>query len=776
MTTSRCIKIAVLVPLLALCTSTYADAHRAIVAGSFNDRNNAVAFQDQVAQKLGGVAPAAQVDIAATTVRNKPYFRVIIHEPGKQSDSAVHTLLDAVRKSGFPSSWVTRLNTTTTASQPMLSAAKLSPAKAPITSAAQTSATTVGQGQPTEQQATATEATQSASGLLSNAGDSLMNVGDSFLNVLSSDLPSLFDSAKLATFATVSHHRYEKTQEASVGATLELAGADDVRFMAAIRPDFFEKPLDNLMFRSTVREPLLPDTRQLLITETEKLGLAPKRADKTALFERRLLKLENSQAANILPDSFMPEISSFYSRRIGERSYYSMIDKNGQVAGLMQAYPTPVNGIYTGSISSESLRYSALLATESNGSNSAFSNRPKRYHPSSNFLVHSLSVGDADETGLRLAYVGAFRDRKSFNSETHEIRLDTQHMDGLLKSSTQLFASRRADSEGLGGRVFAQLGSEESFLHEFQLTAMDTSIDLNDTGYLQRNDFADVSYTLRSHSSRQLQQYLYAPFDTSRRPIGRLSMDKIGFELNAFQRHKVSTGQVLGRGITAGGFILGPQQDYYFANVGYFPSQTEDLDTRRGKKLRVPGRGWLELGAVNVPLANEDFRADLSIGQAQELTGAWSRYATLGLSIDTYPELSLRTGLNFSWRDDSMIYNGINLAQTADYAVLRPFLDAEWTIYPNQQVSVTYQFLGLRQSNRALLLNAPELNHAQSVGQIRYLWRITNNANLSVLYTHGAFVAENSQNYTGSLRYMLRETMNALATDDYFSAKLNYMF
>ena len=116
MTTSRCIKIAVLVPLLALCTSTYADAHRAIVAGSFNDRNNAVAFQDQVAQKLGGVAPAAQVDIAATTVRNKPYFRVIIHEPGKQSDSAVHTLLDAVRKSGFPSSWVTRLNTTTTAS------------------------------------------------------------------------------------------------------------------------------------------------------------------------------------------------------------------------------------------------------------------------------------------------------------------------------------------------------------------------------------------------------------------------------------------------------------------------------------------------------------------------------------------------------------------------------------------------------------------------------------------------------------------------------------
>lgn len=268
------------------------------------------------------------------------------------------------------------------------------------------------------------------------------------------------------------------------------------------------------------------------------------------------------------------------------------------------------------------------------------------------------------------------RDLTGFQLATHN----------LCESLIQVFSSRRAGVDGLGGRVSARFKQGASISHQLQAMAMDSNVNLNDVGFLTRNDFIDVRYTLGYWASAPVERYLY-PLVGRKKPYARLVIEKPGVNFNMFHRQKASTGDTIGQGVTLSGHLTGPKGEFFHATLGYFPKRTDDLLLLNINDSQVPNRLWAELSMQGVQIADTVANFNLLLGQAQEETGHWGRYLRTGIRYNPSDDLSVQAGIEATRRQKALLAARGSSSANSSFTTLHPSLSLHWRPAPNQTIA-----------------------------------------------------------------------------------------
>mgnify|MGYP001357837612 CR=1 FL=1 len=755
----------------ACCLPGNVFALKAVSLGSFHQERNAEEFEGVVRAELGEgqLIDKITVGIVSASSPRGTLFRVVALP--KDANEKAKDLVAVFNSLGLTGGWLVQyedsLNSPIGSVQKTSDVRRVTSVELPIDSSGPNSQASM------SSEEAVTENDQPATN---------KSVDDQNTGVLKDDkakqpltLPTQASNQRLAvgSFVRFDHNRSEGSMRSRVGADIDL-GLYDVSVQASLLPDFFEQAYDPLLFNSDLLEPFNPETRTVFKTAGVALDSAAEFDQKAKLDFAQTTQSLSSSVPGIFLNEATPIVKSVYTPRIGHSFSYTQHKADGTLVSLVEQERSSIDGILFSDTGDRTFRYIFLGASLNRISHTPFTGANEGNGSEEAFSYHSLSYGQIPSDGFKLTYTGASRDRKSYDSANHELALYTANKTESLTSLSQIFVSRRAGVAGLGGRVKASIKQGDSISHLLRFTAMDSGINLNDVGFLSRNNFSEVTYSLAYAPKKSIEGLIY-PLFGARKPLARLAIENPGLSLTAYHRRNGPLTEKIGEGLKVGGFLTGVNGERLFTNFGLFSSRLDRLGVVGPKVGDVSNRFWYELGVSGFPLGSIGFDLDLLVGRAQEYGSSWSTYSRAGLRYTPSGKLSLRAGLDLTRRNAAALLRPLaeNLI-TRSFTSIKPSLNASWRFTNNQVISYDFQWLGLDPEGPPDFEQI-ELGHSQMTSQLRYELEFAKAFHFSLLYSYGVFLLSDQPGIDPSLISRYGQTLKAQARDNYFSARLHYL-
>jgi hypothetical protein len=106
-----------------------------------------------------------------------------------------------------------------------------------------------------------------------------------------------------------------------------------------------------------------------------------------------------------------------------------------------------------------------------------------------------------------IGYLGTLTDHYNANAQTHLIDGEYRSADEKWQLNAQLYNSFVNDVQGFGQRFQAKYTPTPGMVHEVRLKHIDDGLNLNDMGFLPRNDINRINYGLRTPEQTKSQHY-----------------------------------------------------------------------------------------------------------------------------------------------------------------------------------------------------------------------------------------------------------------------------
>ncbi|MEM7003956.1 MAG: DUF5916 domain-containing protein, partial [Pseudomonadota bacterium] len=544
-------------------------------------------------------------------------------------------------------------------------------------------------------------------------------------------------------YSTVTSNAARDEDDIRVGADFVWRPSPAAAISVALNPDFGAVEADDVVVNLTALETFFPEKRLFFLEGNEVFE-----ANNRASFgnNMRIYNSENFGTASrrvFLTNNLPAPISLLNTRRIGGTATQATVPSTLTPERGEPDRPTDLLGAAKITGAMGDFRYGVMSAFEDDiewFARDVDDRRVTFRDTGRDFTVVRGLYETGSQHRFGVGYLGTQVSGQLYDASVHSIDAHYGSNDGRYTADMQMFQSEVDDTRGNGALLDLGYRPDSRNRHTIRLDYLDENVDINDLGFLARNDYVGA-------------QYIYTYVQP--RGFGEIKDNRGAFTVE--QRYNKRSGKVVESGIYWSNTALFPGRNTLRTALAYFPERFEDTDSRGNGAYRVKERVRLDT------LLSTDASAVLSysfgIGGWQENLGDWTYQLQAGVTYRPIDRFTAALDVTYRRRDGWLVYQGSNNFGAFHGTEWQPKLDMTWFLAAKHQLRLSLQWAGVRVDERGFfavpvgdgdLTPAPRTldDHDFSLSfltaQLRYRWEIAPLTDLFVVYNRGSVYRDNS--------------------------------
>ena len=458
--------------------------------------------------------------------------------------------------------------------------------------------------------------------------------------------------------------------------------------------------------------------------------------------ERRVFFLEGQDVFNTSPRTSSRggpggPISLLNTRRIGGAAIYDVPDEVNVVPTDL-SQPSELLGAVKLTGQSGNWRYGTLLASETESQIAGTLDDGTQVTLNAvgrDFSIARLLYEDTSSGGRRaIGWMGTNLSHPTIDATAHAVDMHYFSADNRFVIDTQIMHSNVDGKTGNGFLGDVAFRPRRGLQHGLRATYIDDTLDINELGFLTRNDQMNLDYNMFNIESdvpglrqRTTSLFISNQWNTDGEPV------RLGLFLN--------------RGYNT------LNNNTYDVSLRYFPERIDDRLGRGTGDFKVEGRYGLNLGFRTNPADKLAFNFDLNLDQDElgpARTGASARF-----TWRPNDRFSSDLRLDYTDREALLVHKGSGSYTSFESHQWAPRLEMNYFLNAWQQLRFTLQWTALKAfEDRFWQVDSQNLGFLQPVAkpdedsdnftisrltfQARYRWEIAPLSDLFVVYTRGS--------------------------------------
>ena len=458
--------------------------------------------------------------------------------------------------------------------------------------------------------------------------------------------------------------------------------------------------------------------------------------------ERRVFFLEGQDVFNTSPRTSSRggpggPISLLNTRRIGGAAIYDVPDEVNVVPTDL-SQPSELIGAVKLTGQSGNWRYGTLLASETESQIAGTLDDGTQVTLNAvgrDFSIARLLYEDTSSGGRRaIGWMGTNLSHPTIDATAHAVDMHYFSADNRFVIDTQIMHSNVDGKTGNGFLGDVAFRPRRGLQHGLRATYIDDTLDINELGFLTRNDQMNLDYNMFNIESdvpglrqRTTSLFISNQWNTDGEPV------RLGLFLN--------------RGYNT------LNNNTYDVSLRYFPERIDDRLGRGTGDFKVEGRYGLNLGFRTNPADKLAFNFDLNLDQDElgpARTGASARF-----TWRPNDRFSSDLRLDYTDREALLVHKGSGSYTSFESHQWAPQLEMNYFLNAWQQLRFTLQWTALKAfEDRFWQVDSQNLDFLQPVVksdddsdnftisrltfQARYRWEIAPLSDLFVVYTRGS--------------------------------------
>ena len=458
--------------------------------------------------------------------------------------------------------------------------------------------------------------------------------------------------------------------------------------------------------------------------------------------ERRVFFLEGQDVFNTSPRTSGRggpggPISLLNTRRIGGAAIHDVPDEVNVVPTDL-SQPSELLGAVKLTGQSGNWRYGTLLASETESQIAGTLDDGTQVTLNAvgrDFSIARLLYEDTSSGGRRaIGWMGTNLSHPTIDATAHAVDMHYFSADNRFVIDTQIMHSNVDGKTGNGFLGDVAFRPRRGLQHGLRATYIDDTLDINELGFLTRNDQMNLDYNMFNIESdvpglrqRTTSLFISNQWNTDGEPV------RLGLFLN--------------RGYNT------LNNNTYDVSLRYFPERIDDRLGRGTGDFKVEGRYGLNLGFITNPADKLAFNFDLNLDQDElgpARTGASARF-----TWRPNDRFSSDLRLDYTDREALLVHKGSGSYTSFESHQWAPQLEMNYFLNAWQQLRFTLQWTALKAfEDRFWQVDSQNLDFLQPVAksdddsdnftisrltfQARYRWEIAPLSDLFVVYTRGS--------------------------------------
>ncbi len=552
-------------------------------------------------------------------------------------------------------------------------------------------------------------------------------------------------------FASSTYDNIESETSYKAGFDLFWRPSSNVQLSTTINPDFGAIESDDVVINLTAYETFFPEKRAFFLEGNEIFVTTPR-----------------AQVGG--PNGNRQEPTTLVNtRRIGGQPREPVVPEGVEFSDLELSQPTELVGAVKITGQSRSFRYGILAAVEDDTNMDAMlDDADYRYKQTGrDFGVARVLYEDVSDGGRRsIGWISTIVAHEEADAIVHGI--DT-HLLSANKSwlwDVQLFHSEVDGQQGVGGFTDIKYNQGRGKEHKFSFDWLDEKVDINDLGYIRRNDFINAQYQ----------------FNLTESDIKGLRERQTRVKLT---RGYNNSGDLVSGGILLNRSWTFQNNSMLFTDLGYLPEQWDDINSEDNGIFRIEDR--LQASVFWESDSAKSVSYGLGAGARQESLGDWTYDASTFISWRPSDRFAVELSVDYQDRDGWLIYLVDREFATFSATDWQPRLTMDFFLTSRQQLRITSQWAGIKAREQAYYQvplnkgplqeisrdegdNPADFSISRLTFQFRYRWEIAPLSDLFVVYTRGSSVDSMPEE---SFRQLLKNAWTD-SIIDVFTVKLRY--
>jgi len=571
---------------------------------------------------------------------------------------------------------------------------------------------------------------------------------------------------QLAVFpyvSTTTDQIYDETTFRA-GADLFWRPSSNLQLTATLNPDFGTVELDDVIINLTAFETFFPEKRLFFLEGNEIFITSPRAAPRPS---------SGGPGARGLPDTFFLQPTTLLNtRRIGGAPIPPEIPPGVEVPDTELSQPSELIGAFKTTGKAGRVQYGLMLASEDDTRFRAMTEdgmpadleQDGRDFGIARFLYEHSSVG-RKAIGW-MSTIAAHPDR---DAASHGLDLHYRSPRSQVIWDAQLLHSNIDSENGYGGFIDLNYLPRQGVLHRFSFDYLDDKLDINDLGFLRRNESLAVRYSLTRTRSK---------LKNFRNWVSLLSL---GHEQNA------TSGRAVRSTVFFRNILTLQNSSAISAVLMYKPEQWDDRLSEGHGDFKTAQGGIAEISyGTNT---SRVFSAALGFNAMTEALGDWTYSVKAGITFKPSDRFSFDFDFQYRKTDEWLIHLEGPLLGTYDANHFQPAVSMDLFFSARQQLRFSLQWVGIQAAGQQLYSPPPEGGDLIEVGgpeeaanadftvsrlatQLRYRWTIAPLSDLFIVYTRGSNLPNRGYDTMSNL---FQDALNDPIVDQ-FIIKLRYRF
>ncbi|MGI9250883.1 MAG: DUF5916 domain-containing protein [Pseudohongiellaceae bacterium] len=523
-------------------------------------------------------------------------------------------------------------------------------------------------------------------------------------------------------FASTLFNGIKHEAEFKVGSELFWRPTTNTQLSATLNPDFGIVESDDVVVNLTAFETFFPEKRSFFLEGQDIFNTSPRASGRGG------------------PGG---PIRLLNTRRIGGAPDFDIPDDVDTVATDVSR-PTELLGAVKFVGQAGNWRYGTMLASEDDTTINGTDSMNKQVTISAegrDFAIARLLYEDTSEGGRRsIGWMGTEVIHSAIDATVNAVDMHYFSADSRWVIDGQLMHS---DVDGVSGSGFlADVGfrPRRGINHMLRATYIDDKFELNNLGFLTRNDQMNLDYNyfrtesdIANLSERSTSIWITNQWNTAGRPV------RVGVFFN--------------REYT---FM---NNDWFSYSLRYFPSRIDDRLGGGSGLFRIAERFGINLGYGSDPAKPFAFEFELQSDPNEIGPARYRSFA--GMAWRPNDRFSLAMILNYADQEALLVHLGGGQYTSYESHQWSPQLEANYFITAKQQLRFTMQWTALKAfEDRFWQVNTDKVSNLQPAAtahsssadfiisrltfQARYRWEIAPLSDLFVVYTRGSNLPRNT--------------------------------
>ena len=531
-------------------------------------------------------------------------------------------------------------------------------------------------------------------------------------------------------YVSTTHDSVRDESEMRAGAEVFWRPSSNTQVSASLNPDFGNVESDDVVVNLTAFETFYSEKRSFFLEGQDVFITTPRARGRSG------------------PNG---PTTLLNTRRIGSAPRFN-VPTGVSVAATDLSQPTDLLGAVKFTGQNGNWRYGTLFAAEDDmelRGKDANGNRVDIASEGRDYSIGRLLYEDTTNGGRRsIGWMGTDVSHSDIEAVVNGVDMHYFSADSHWLVDAQLVHSDVDGITGAGGFGDITYQPERGRQHSLSLSYLDDTLDINDLGFVSRNDYVQADYD----------------FSIDRSDVPGLRA--LSTSVQIFNQWNTDL-----QPTRVGGF-LNRKYTYldnssFNASVRYFNPRIDDRLGRGSGTFRIPERFGVNFSWSDDPSKKLSFEAGINAGQ--EDLGSKILTVSTGFTYRPIDNFSMLFDVSYTDRESLLVYQGNGQYTSFEATQWAPKLSVDYFLSAKQQLRFSLQWTGLKAfEDRFLEVNPNKVDYLEVVAkpdatpddfvisrmtfQARYRWEIAPLSDLFVVYTRGGNVPGSQfDDYSGLL-------------------------